>query len=152
MIDSELYTNSKNFLREIKLHLQSAKFIDLFGDWTTDVWNEAEIIIRPREKILKDPSIIASGIGTTKVGLHVDEIIADDYNSPSNSSTPEARKKVVEHYQYNQSILEVNGIYTIVGTRYAEDDIIGHVIKNELGFENEQKLMQLKDFEGVRYV
>ena len=152
MLDSELYTNSKNFLREIKTHVSTGKFIDLFGNWMSETWNESEIIISTRTKILKDPSILAGGIGTTKVGVHVDEIIGDDYNSPANSMTTEGRRKVVDHYQYNTSILELDGIYTIVGTRYSEDDIIGHVIKNELGFDNEQKLMQLKDYRGVRYV
>lgn len=152
MLDSELYTNSKNFLREIKAHMYSAKFIELFGEWTTDTWNESEIIIRPRTKILKDPSILAGGIGTTKVGVHVDMIIGDDYNSPQNSATPDARRKVVDHYQYNTSILELDGTYVVVGTRYAEDDLIGWILRNELGIDNHQKLASIKRTEGVLYV
>lgn len=152
MLDSELYTNSKNFLREIKSHLQTAKFIELFGDWTTDTWNESEIIIKPRTKILKDPSILAGGIGTTKVGVHVDMIIGDDYNSPQNSATPDSRKKVVDHYQYNTSILELDGTYVVVGTRYAEDDLIGWILRNELGIDSYQKLSTMNKTEGVIYV
>ena len=152
MLDSELYTNSKNFLREIKTHLGTAKFIDLFGDWSTDTWNESEIIIKPRTKILKDPSIMAAGVGTTKVGVHVDYIIGDDYNSPQNSNTPEGRKKVVDHYQYNTSILELDGEYVVVGTRYSEDDLIGHIIRNELGLDNEEKLASMNRHQGVIYV
>lgn len=152
MLDSELYTNSKNFLREIKGHLANGKFIDLFGDWSSDVWNESEVIIRPRTKILKDPSILAGGVGTTKVGVHVDYIIGDDYNSPANSGNVEQRKKVIEHYQYNQSILELDGTYVIVGTRYAEDDLIGWILKNELGLENQAKISEMNKEGGVIYV
>jgi len=152
LIDSELFTNSKNFLREIKGHLASPSFMELFGDWRTKTWNDHEIIIKPRKKNFKEPSITVGGIGTTKVGQHYDVIIGDDYNSPANSGTPEARKKVVDHYKYNTSILEVNGIYALIGTRYAEDDIIGWAIRNELELANETKLVNMQRHGGVIYV
>ncbi len=151
MLDSELYTNCKNYLREIKTHMQSEHFIRLFGDWRSDTWNESEIIIGPRTKVMKDPSILCGGIGTTKVGVHVDVIIGDDYNSPANSQTQDQRKKVIDHYRYNQSILEPNGIYAIIGTRYAEDDLIGWVIKNELGIDTLDKLKSMRR-EGLIHV
>lgn len=152
LLDSELYTNSKNFLREITQHLESEKFVSIFGDWRSSTWNQSEIIVKPRNRIIKEASITAGGIGTTKVGQHFDLIIGDDYNSPQNSQTQEGRKSVIDHYQYNRSILDVDGEYAVVGTRYSEDDIIGHIIRNELGFDNEQKLMQVKDSGGIRYV
>ena len=127
-------------MREIRGHLESQKLLDLYDQFQSNVWNESEIIIKQRTKILKDPSIAAGGVGTTKVGAHFDVIIGDDHNSPDNSATPEQRRKVIDHYQYNQSILEPNGIYVIIGTRYHEDDLIGHIIKNELGYKNEDEL------------
>lgn len=136
LLDSELYTNSKNFLREIRTHMLSDNLTDIYGSYDSSTWNESEIIVRNRTKILKDPSIAAGGIGTTKVGAHFDVIIGDDYNGPENSSTPEQRRKVIDHYQYNQSILDPGGIYVIIGTRYHEDDLIGWIIKNELGYKN----------------
>lgn len=144
LIESELFTNSVSFLTEIKSHIVSPSFQAVFGDWmpTKDQvhkkgysWTDSEITISPREKILKDPSIQVGGLGVTKIGRHVDVIIGDDYNSPENITTPEQRKKVIDRYQFNQSILEPGGIYVIIGTRYHEDDLIGWVIKNELGFK-----------------
>ncbi len=151
LIDSELYANSVTFLREIKGHLQSNQFIQIFGDLRTDVWNESEIVIRNRTKTLKEPTIQVGGIGTTKVGQHYDVIIGDDYNSPSNTANSDQRKKVIDHYQYNQSILEPGGIYLIVGTRYHEEDLIGWIIKNELGFETLDKFKLVPKDKGVRY-
>lgn len=145
LIDSEFYTNSKNYLRQIKTFMMSEKFQMYFGDWSTDVWNEGEIIIKPRNKILKDPSIQAGGLGTTKVGQHYDVIIGDDYNSPANSETPEQRRKVVDHYQMNQSILETDGIYVVIGTRYSEGDLIGWILENELDLKNQEKDLYLYD-------
>jgi hypothetical protein len=131
LIDSELYTNSATFLREIKSHLQSPLFIHLFGDWKTKVWNESEIVISKRSKVLKEASITVGGIGTTKVGQHFDVIIGDDYNSPSNTNTIENAEKVINHFRYNLSILEPTGTYVVIGTRYASNDLIGHILANE---------------------
>lgn len=133
LIDSEIYSNSKNFLREIKAHLQSEKLIKLFGEWKSDAnWNEGEIIIKQRTKAYKEASITCGGIETTKVGQHYTVIIGDDLNSGNNSATTEGRKKVIQHYQMNTAILEPEGTYVIIGTRYASDDLIGHIIENEI--------------------
>lgn len=133
MIDSEVYSNSKNFLREIKAHLESEKMTRLFGTWKSDSnWNEGEVTIAQRTKAYKEASITCGGIGTVKVGQHYDVIIGDDLNSGNNSGTPEARRKVVDHYKMNTAILEPDGIYVVIGTRYATDDLIGHILDNEV--------------------
>ena len=136
LIDSEVYTNSKNFLREIRGHLTSKGFQDLFGDWRGENWNESEITVSKRTKVFKEASITAGGIGTVKVGQHYSRIIGDDYNSGNNSGTPEARAKIINHYKMSTAILDPGGVYIIVGTRYAVDDIIGYVIENEMGETN----------------
>lgn len=133
LLDGEVYTNSKNFLREIKLHMINSRLTNIFGKYETRrCWTEGEIIISQRTKVLKEASITASGVGSEKTGQHYDVIIMDDLNSPSNSHTKEGREKVLQHYRYNTSILEPNGIMVIVGTRYAEDDLIGFILKNEM--------------------
>lgn len=137
LIDSELFTNSKNFLREIRLHLESPSLTSVFGEFKTNTWNESEIIISQRTHPYKEASISVGGVETTKVGQHYSTIIGDDYNSNQNSRTPEGRRKVIDHYRYNQSILEPDGKYVIIGTRYAEDDVIGFILKNEIQPEGE---------------
>lgn len=133
LIDSELYGNAKNFLREIKLHFSADPFKELFGDYRSDtVWNEGEIIISKRTKIFKEASITASGIGSERTSQHFSTIIADDLNSPSNSATPEGRQKVIDHWRYNTSLLEPNGTMILVGTRYASNDAIGYCLENEI--------------------
>jgi hypothetical protein len=88
LLDSELYSNSKNFIREIKGHLSGEKITELFGPQIGSKWDEGEIIIAPRSANRKEASITAGGVGTVKIGQHYDLIIGDDYNSPSNSETP----------------------------------------------------------------
>jgi len=135
LIDSELYTNSCTFLREIKAHLQNPLLTSVFGEFRTKVWNESEIIIKQRTHPYKEASITVGGVGTTKVGQHYSIQVGDDYNSPQNSKTPEMAQKVIDHYKYNLSILEPGGTYVIIGTRYSENDLIGYVLREQLKVE-----------------
>lgn len=132
LIDSELYTNSKNFLREIKGHLENEKMTRLFGKFRSTTWNEGEVIISQRNRNLKEASITCSGIGAEKTGQHYDVILMDDMNSPSNSNTPEGCQKVVDHYKYAAAILDPGGVLVLVGTRYSASDLIENVLQNEI--------------------
>lgn len=131
LIDSELFTNSSTFIREIKLHLESEAMTKPFGEFKGSTWNMDEIMIKQRTKNLKEASITAGGVGTTKVGQHYDVIIHDDMNSPDNTNTPENAEKVINHFKYNISILEPGGTMVVIGTRYAENDCIGWILENE---------------------
>jgi hypothetical protein len=132
LLDSELYTNSKNFLREIKDHLINPRLERLFGTFKSSTWNEGEIIVGQRTKVHKEATITCTGIGAEKTGQHYDIIVMDDMNSPSNSNTPEGCQKVINHYRHMQAILEPNGIIVIIGTRYSAADLIQSVIDNEV--------------------
>lgn len=132
LIDSELYTNSKNFLREIKGHFVSERLTSIFGQLAGNKWDESEIILRTRTKNIKEASITIGGVGTTKVGQHYQLIIGDDYNSPENSNSPEKCQKVIDHVRYNLNILNPGGEYLFIGTRYAERDILGFLLKEIL--------------------
>lgn len=138
LIDSELYTNSSTFLREIKGLLTSHPLISVFGEYKTKVWNESEIIIKQRTKNLKEGSITCSGIGATKVGQHFDVIIMDDLNSDKNTMNDEQADKVINHYKMQTSILEPTGTKVVIGTRYSAKDLIGHILDNEINVKDDQ--------------
>jgi hypothetical protein len=133
LLDSEVYTNSKNFLRKIRALLEYEKVRDLFGSFgPTENWNEGELTISQRNKAFKEASITCSGIGAVKVGQHYDYIIFDDLNSPNNSNTPEGHQKVIDHYRMSISLLEPGGTIVVIGTRYHQNDIIGWILENEI--------------------
>lgn len=144
MLDSEVYTNSMKRLREIRQVLDSRQFKAIYGDWSGPVWNDSELIIKPRTKIQKEATIFASGIGASKTGNHCDVIIADDLNTPLNTNTKENAEKVYEHYKYYTSILDPGGTIVVIGTRYSNMDTIGRIIDNEL---SQQKRDELRDYE-----
>lgn len=134
LLDSELYSNSKNFLRSIKGHLESEEMIRVFGNQVGRKWDEGEIILASRtDNTIKEASITCGGVGTTKIGQHYHLIIGDDYNSPQNSESPEKCQKVIDHCRYNMNILNPGGQYVIIGTRYAERDVIGFLLSEILG-------------------
>lgn len=132
LIDSELYTNSSNFLREIRGHYQSAHYVSIFGERIGIPWGTSEMTLNSRTRNRKEASLTAGGIGTTKVGQHYDVIIGDDYNSPDNSADPEKCQKPIDHVRYNMNILNPGGEYVWIGTRYAERDVIGWLLKDIL--------------------
>lgn len=142
-LTSEVYTNSKNLLREIKGKLLSERFTGLFGRWDQGGWNEGEIIV-PRTVHHKEASITCGGVETVKVGQHYDVIIADDLNSDNNSATPEGCEKVRNYARMLTGILEPNGIIAFVGTRYSANDNIAHIIRDELSDEQRKYLRSLK--------
>ena len=132
LIDSEVYENSKNFVREIRGKLESPVMARLFGNFRSEHWTEGSITIAQRTKVYKEASITASGVGAGKTGQHYDIIIHDDLNSDKNSQNPEQRQKVIRHYKMNVSILEPGGTMVVIGTRYASDDVVGFILENEL--------------------
>ncbi len=134
LLDSELYTNSKNTLRAIKGHLEQGLLPKVFGPQVGKKWDEGEITLFSRtDPSIKEASITVGGIGTTKIGQHYDMIIGDDYNSPDNCDTPEKAAKIIKHVQYNLSILKPGGEYVFLGTRYAERDVLGFLFSDVLG-------------------
>lgn len=132
LLDSELYSNSKNFLREIKTHLESETITRFFGPQVGSKWDEGEIILKTRTKNIKEASITVGGLGTTKIGQHFSIIIGDDYCSPQNTETVEKCQKVIDHVKYNMAILNPGGEYMLIGTRYAERDILGFFLNDVL--------------------
>lgn len=136
IICSELYTNSKNFIRQIRSIIESDGFRMLYGDWKGNVWGEGEIIVSKRTVAKKEASITAAGIGTTKVGAHFDCAIFDDMNSQNNSDTPEKAQKVLDYYKYMLSILDPGSEIVVTATRYSLNDLPEFVLKNEVGDEH----------------
>lgn len=135
LIDSEIFSNSVTYLRSIKEHILSEKFITVFGNIQGEIWREDSITVKGRTKTYKEAAITCGGVETTKVGQHYSSIIGDDYNSPQNSDTKDKARKVIDHFRYNLNILEPGGEYVIIGTRYSEDDLIGWILREILGLK-----------------
>lgn len=135
-IDSATYELSTNLVSEIRTHLEGDLMTSLFGTFKTrDDWSSQSITIKQRTKVLKDPSITASGVGASKTGSHCDIRIADDLNIDKNSTTTELREKVYRHFQMGYAILDPGGFTIIAATRYSADDVVGRVLTEQIGID-----------------
>ncbi len=134
MIDSATYELSTKLVGEIAQHLEGEIMTRLFGTFKSrGDWSSQSLTIAQRTVVHKDPSVMASGVGATKTGAHVHEMICDDLNIDKNSTTPELRDKVWRHFQMGHAILDPGGFSIIAATRYSSDDIIGRVLTEQIG-------------------
>lgn len=142
LLDSETYSKSKAFLREVMEHLMNnARYREVFkaihgmypftkkGDMK--LWTDSEIILPCRSRPLKEPSISCSGIDVTKNGMHYDLIIADDLHSETNVTNMEQIQKVIDHYRLCFSLLDPGKPMIVIGTRWHYNDLYQHILDFE---------------------
>lgn len=132
LIANATLQNAKTFLREIKGHLEKNTTLRLaYGDLTNkqDKWTETEIIVSNRTKNLKEPTILAAGVGQSLTGLHFDLIIGDDIVNYDSVNTPEQIDKTRRWWGDAMSLLEPDGQAILIGTRYHYADLYGSIIE-----------------------
>lgn len=143
LIDSETFSKSKAFLREIQDHLiNNEAYREIFkvihGTYPytkksdMKLWTDSEIILPCRNVPKKEPSISCAGIDVTKNGMHYDLIICDDLHSEKNVTNNEQIQQVIDHYKLAFSLLDPGRPMIIIGTRWHELDLYGHIIDFEL--------------------
>lgn len=143
LIDSETYSKAKNFLAEVKGHLEdSDKFREVYnhiygmmpddGKRSTSVrWKDNEIDLSCRTKKRKEASFTASGIDKSINGMHYDLIICDDLHSEVNTKNKEQIEQVIEHWKLCLSLLEPNKYMIVIGTRWSYSDLYQYLIDFE---------------------
>jgi predicted phage terminase large subunit-like protein len=145
LLDSETFSKSKAFLREIIGHLMNNEqyrevFRAIHGMYPYEkkskakLWTDSQLIIPCRTRPLKEPTISCAGIDVTKNGMHYDLIIMDDLHSEKNTTGPGAKEQiqqVVEHYKLAFSLLDPGKPLIVIGTRWHQLDLYGHIIEFE---------------------
>lgn len=142
LLDSETFSKSKAFLREILDHLTSNEayrevFRAIHGmyPFTTKssmkLWTDSEVILPCRSRALKEPTISCAGIDVTKNGMHYDLIIADDLHSEKNVTSREQIQQVIDHYKLAFSLLDPGKPMIVIGTRWHELDLYQHIMDYE---------------------
>lgn len=142
LIDSETFGKSKAFLREIMDHLMTNEryrevFKAIHGMYPytkkseMKLWTDSECILPCRNVPKKEPTISCAGIDVTKNGMHYDLVICDDLHSQTNVTNKEQILGVIEHYKLTFSLLDPGKPLIIIGTRWHELDLYGHIIDFE---------------------
>lgn len=142
LIDSETFGKSKAFLREIMEHLTNNEiyrdiFYAIHGCYPftkkseMKLWTDSQVILPCRSVPKKEPSISCAGIDVTQNGMHYDLIICDDLHSEKNVTSKEMIQNVIEHYKLAFSLLDPGKPMIVIGTRWHELDLYGHIIDFE---------------------
>ena len=139
LIDSETFSKSKAFLREIIGHLtNNVKYREVFKSihgmypYTkksqAKLWTDSELILPCRKRDRKEPTISCAGVDVTKTGMHYDLIIADDLHSETNVTTKEQIDKVITHYKLSLSLLDPGCPMIVIGTRWSFTDLYQYIM------------------------
>lgn len=132
LLTADAADQSRGILRAVKDHFENnTELREIFGDYVSGSvkWTDNEIIVNRRTAIgVKEATITAAGIETSLLGKHFDIIIGDDLVTEENSSTELQRKKVLAYfYKVILGCLEPDGRLWIIGTRFHEEDLYGHL-------------------------
>lgn len=113
--------NAKNFLHEIKKHItMNARFRSCFGKWeqAADRWTTTDIIIGPRKRARKEPSIAAIGKGSEITSMHFDIAIVDDLVTRDDRDSAAARDESRRALQDLESIMDHDSLVSAIGTHW----------------------------------
>ena len=106
---------------------------ELWGDfWDKDCqWNRTAITVCKRTRVIKDPTVLVTGVGGQLASYHGDLIIVDDVVDDKNCITQTSRESMKQWFGSTCSnATEVEHEIHIIGTRYHPEDFYDFIIKN----------------------
>jgi len=135
-LNTAVSDNAKRFLSSIRGHLQSERFIEVFGALVPGPNNKqyknnaAELTLLSRTNhSLREPTFSASGVGESHTSQHYDLIVHDDLMNRDNVANIEQIEKVITHYKDSLDLLENDGEMWVIGTRWHPLDISGWILE-----------------------
>jgi hypothetical protein len=114
----------------VKAHLEHNPRIRAdFGDLTGEPWGKEKIQVRRTSTHLKEPTVIAAGLGTAILGMHFDLIWLDDIIKTENQWTEEMREKVWLWFSTTLiPCLDRHGLMVVTGTRKHLEDLYSRLM------------------------
>jgi predicted phage terminase large subunit-like protein len=132
LIANATYDMACSFLSQIKKHLEENDvFRDYYGDLTKNPakWSENMIALANKRGFgRKEATVTAYGVGGNLVSQHYDVIIADDVVNRDYINTREQIEKTILFYKDALDLLEPNGTFIVIGTRWHDADLYGWIM------------------------
>lgn len=136
LIASATWDRAREFLAQISGYLtDKSPLCEIFGafDGPGSKFTQDRIEISQKTSgTARGATVRTAGIETALTGGHPDIIILDDLVEENNISTKEQIQKVIRFYENSLDLLDPGGKLLVVGTRWAESDLYGHIIINEM--------------------
>jgi len=133
LITHATWKGARRFIRQISEYFTFNSMLSkIYGDFRVQerTWTRDEITIGQRTlATIKESSVSTAGLETALTGSHFDLIIHDDLVEESNINTGDQIEKVINFYRNSRPLLDPGGRMIVIGTRWAEDDLYGMIIK-----------------------
>lgn len=134
---ASLDAQGRNFVRQIKHIIEhNERYKEVFGDLypgtRAEKWADTEFIVRrpTPPSGLKDPTVVAVGLGSRVPSKRADLIIGDDLVNETNAYTPTGRSKVIGYFMRTLSpVLVPTGYRIVVGSRWDPGDLYTYVAR-----------------------
>lgn len=152
LIANATYTMACSFLGQIKSHLEKNEtFIEMYGELAKEApkWSEGAVrLLSDRTYQKKENTITAFGMESALTSQHYDLVILDDLVNRDNIGTRVQVEKVISAYKDVLDLLEPDGHVVIIGTRWHDSDLYGHVIESENAGDNYFDIVVRQAVEG----
>jgi predicted phage terminase large subunit-like protein len=156
LIANATYNLACNFLTDIKRQLKfNDKIHLLWGDLSRNPerWSSNEIALATAKGMhgKKEPNITAMGLESNLTSQHYDVIIGDDLVNKDYVNTADQIQKTINFYKEALNLLEPNGEFIIIGTRWHDSDLYGWIMDNDNNVLSDFEVMVKQAYEGDLY-
>ncbi len=122
LIMSADYELAKKMVRNVKRIIERHPLAKYLKPKQKDQWASDRFTVCRRQE-LRDPSVLARGIGANITGSRADLIVCDDVEVPKNCDTQAKRLDLREKLSELDFVLVPNGLMLYVGTPHTKDTI-----------------------------
>lgn len=154
-INNAKFDTAQEFVKAIKAHLDTGtKLEKLFGAFKSPKasWNQDSFTIAQRTLVRAQPTVMAASIDSTLNGKHFDLIINDDLVEPNNVRTKEQLQKVIDFHKDCFNQIDKGGTIVNIGTRWAAQDLYGHILNTAATSINGKKIEKGQGAEWWKHV
>lgn len=153
-INNAVYDTARSFVSTIQAHLDTGSNLEkIFGSFRSPklTWNRDAFTIAQRTLARAQPTVMAASIDSTLNGKHFDLIINDDLVEPNNVKTKEQLQKVIDFHKDCFNQIDKGGTIINIGTRWAAQDLYGHILNTSAVSINGTKIKKGDGVEWFKY-
>ncbi len=154
-INNAKYDTAREFVGTIQNHLDTgSKLASIFGPFRARgaSWNRDSFTIAQRTLPRAQPTVMAASIDSILNGKHFDKIINDDLVEPNNVRTKEQIQKVIDFHKDCFNQIDKGGEIINIGTRWAAQDLYGHILNTSASTINGKKIEKGQGAEWWKFV